>query len=339
MARTGIRAVVAPMFRSASWRTADGHSVEYAWDEAAGEKGLQQAVETIDAAIRHPSGRLSGMMAPAQIDTCTVGLLREALAVAKQRDIPVQLHAAQSVVEFDELTRRHGKTPIEWLDANGVLGPDLVIGHGIFLNDHPWIHWPHASDFARLVASGAQVAHCPTVFARRGIALNTIGRYVEAGVTVGIGTDTFPHNLLEELRLACYAARVLTGSFKAATTAQVFNAATVGGATILRRTDIGRLVAGAKADLVSIDARHPLMQPVREPIRSLVYSALDRAVRDVWVDGRQVVRDAAVLTIDVERALAALCEGQAEALRTTASRHFACRGADELSPMVYPLRT
>ena len=53
-----------------------------------------------------------------------------------------------------------------------MLGPDLVIGHGIFLNDHPQIHWPHGDDFERLRDSGAAVAHCPTVFARRGIVLN-----------------------------------------------------------------------------------------------------------------------------------------------------------------------
>ena len=59
----------------------------------------------------------------------------------------MQTHACQAVVEFYEMVRRHGKTPIEWLDAIGVLGPDLVIGHGIFLNDHPQIHYPHANDF------------------------------------------------------------------------------------------------------------------------------------------------------------------------------------------------
>ena len=97
----------------------------------------------------------------------------------------MQTHACQAVVEFHEMVRRHGKTPIEWLDAIGVLGPDLVIGHGIFLSDHPQIHYPQAAISRCCGDSGAAVAHCPTVFARRGMALNTIGRYMDAGITVG----------------------------------------------------------------------------------------------------------------------------------------------------------
>jgi 5-methylthioadenosine/S-adenosylhomocysteine deaminase len=338
IAATGIRGVLCPMFRAATWSTRNGHSVEYHWDEAGGEKGLRQALEVIDAAARHGSGRLSGMMGPSQIDTCGAGLLRESLAEARRRAIPTQLHAAQSIVEFNEITRRHGRTPIEWLDSIEVLGPDLVVGHGIFLNDHPQLHWPHADDFGRLVRSGAQVAHCPTVFARRGIALNTLGRYTEAGIVCGIGTDTFPHNFLDELRMAAYAGRLVSGNFKAAKTSQVFDAATVGGARILRRPDLGRLAVGAKADLFLADTTHPVMRPLRDPLRSLIYSAGDRAVRDVFVDGMQVVRDGAVPSIDIEKAIARLQAGQDAALGSTASRDWAKRDIDAMSPRVYGVR-
>ncbi|MCC7048091.1 MAG: amidohydrolase family protein [Alphaproteobacteria bacterium] len=339
LAGTGIRAVLCPMFRSASWRTDDGHSVTYQWDKKAGERALATALETIDRARQHPSGRVGGILGPSQIDTCTEGLLKDARDEAKRRGVPIQLHAAQSLVEFNEITRRHGKTPIEWLDSLGLLGPDLVIGHGIFLNDHPWVKWPHADDFRRLAASGAQVAHCPTVFARRGIALNTLGRYMDAGIACGIGTDTFPHNMVDELRTACYAGRVLAGNFKSVSTAHVFTAATVGGAAMLRRPDIGRLAVGAKADFSVVDLRHPYMRPVREPLRSLVYSAGERAIRDVYVDGAQVVREGRVLTVDVEAALQTLAEAQAGALEVAPGRDWAKRRADQMSPMVFPLRS
>ena len=339
LAATGIRAVLCPMFRAATWSTSNGHSVDYHWDEAAGERGLKQALGVIDAASKHESGRISGMMGPSQIDTCGAGLLRESLAEARKRNIPTQLHAAQSIVEFEEITHRHGKTPIEWLDAIGLLGPDLIIGHGIFLNDHPQLHWPHADDFERLAKSGAQVAHCPTVFARRGIALNHLGRYMDAGITCGIGTDTYPHNFLDELRLAAYAARVLSGNFKAAKTFHVFNAATIGGAAMLRRRDLGRLEVGAMADLFLSDTTHPTMRPLRDPLRSLIYSAGDRAVRDVFVAGRQVVHNGEVMTIDIERASAALQAAQDAALGSTATRDWAKRSVDDMSPRVFPVRT
>jgi cytosine/adenosine deaminase-related metal-dependent hydrolase len=338
LAATGIRAVLAPMYRSASWRTCDGHSVEYQWDEKAGERAFANALAVVDEACRHPSGRVSAMLAPSQIETCTEGLLKESLDEARRRGIPIQLHAAQSIVEFNEIVRRHGVTPIEYLDRIGLLGPDLVIGHGIFLNDHPQLHWPHADDFARLRASGAQVAHCPTVFARRGIALNTLGRYRDAGIVVGLGTDTFPHNMIDEMRLACYAARILTGNFRAASTAHAFDAATIGGARIVRRPDLGRIAVGCRADFSLVDMTHPYMRPVHDPLRSLVYSASERAVRDVYVEGEQVVRDGEVLTIDVEAALETLRRAQAATLATTAERDWAHRTVDEMSPRVFQVR-
>ncbi|UYN97492.1 MAG: amidohydrolase family protein [Enhydrobacter sp.] len=335
LARSGIRAVVAPMMRQGYWFTRNGHTVEYAWDEKAGEKAFQSAMATIDAALRHPSGRLSGMVCPSQIDTCREGYFKEALQEARGRGIPMQTHACQAVVEFHEMVHRHGKTPIEWLDAIGVLGPDLVIGHAIFLSDHPQIHYPHGRDFEILKDSGAAVAHCPTVFARRGMALNTIGRYMNSGITVGIGTDTFPHNMVDEIRLACYLARVVSGNYKMGTTRHAFEAATVGGAKILRRPDLGRLAPGAKADFALVDMAHPYMQPAQEPVRSLIYSASDRAIRHVYVDGVQVVRDGKVQTIDVDAATAGLVEGQRKRLKTVPQRDWAGRSAEQLAPPVY----
>ncbi|TXL81589.1 amidohydrolase family protein [Vineibacter terrae] len=338
LASTGIRAVLCPMYRSGHWYTKNGHAVDYAWDEKAGEQAFAAALQTIDHAAQHPSGRLSGMVGPAQIDTCTEGLFKDSLAEARRRGIPMQTHAGQAIVEFNEMVRRHGKTPIEWLDQIGVLGPDLIIGHGIFLSDHPQLHWPHSDDFARLRASGAAVAHCPTVFARRGIALNTIGRYMDAGIPLGMGTDTFPHNMLDEMRLACYVARVVSGNYKHGQTRHALEAATVGGAGILRRPDLGRLLPGCKADFALIDLHHPYMQPPLEPMRSLIYSASDRAVRHVYVDGIQVVRDGNVLTIDIDAAVAAMNDGQRRRLATVPQRDWAGRTAQQLAPPVLAAR-
>src|SRR5580693_3712291 len=335
LAASGIRAVVAPMMRQGYWFTKNGHTVEYAWGEEAGEKAFEMAMQTIDRALQHPSGRLSAMVCPSQIDTCREGFFREAHQEARKRGLPMQTHACQAVVEFHEMVHRHGKTPIEWLDSIGVLGPDLVIGHGIFLNDHPQIHYPHGNDFERLRDSGASVAHCPTVFARRGMVMNSIGRYMDAGITVGVGTDTFPHNMLDEIRLVCYLARVFTMNYKMGTTRHAFEAATVGGARMLRRSDLGRLSPGSKADFSLVDMSHPYMQPSHEPVRSLIYSAGDRAIRHVYVDGKQVVKDGKVLTVDVEAATAGLIEGQRKRLKTVSQRDWAGRDADGLSPPVY----
>ncbi len=147
------------------------------------------------------------MVVPAQIDTCTAGLLRDSFAEAVRRDLPWQTHAAQSVVEFHEITRRHGRTPIDWLHHQGVLSDRSIVGHAIFLDDHPSTRWHSDTDLGQLADTGTTVAHCPTVFARRGITLKDVGRYLRRGVHIGLGTDTYPHLMLDEMRLAAYLAR------------------------------------------------------------------------------------------------------------------------------------
>jgi cytosine/adenosine deaminase-related metal-dependent hydrolase len=234
LAESGMRVCIAPMFRSARWFTKNGHLVEYAWDEAAGEKAMAEALTLIDRAEQHPSGRLFGMVVPAQIDTCTEGLLRESFAESRARGLSWQIHAAQSVSEFHEITRRHGHTPIGWLDHLGLLSDRSIIGHGIFLDDHPSTRWHTDTDLARLAETGTTVAHCPTVFARRGITLRDFGRYLRGGVNMGVGTDTYPHNMLDEMRLVAYLARTQAG-----------NPRTMDSRPVQRSDDRGQPSAGA----------------------------------------------------------------------------------------------
>ena len=116
---------------------------------------------------------------------------------------------------------------------------------------------------------------------------------------------------------------------------ELFHAATVGGATALGRDDLGRLAVGAKADIVMLDLDAPGMRPVRDPLRSFFFSAADRAVRHVFVDGRQVVKDGEVLTID-RRALAGpLQEAQAAFVRNAPYVDFRGRSADEIAPLSF----
>jgi cytosine/adenosine deaminase-related metal-dependent hydrolase len=276
------------------------------------------------------------MISPAQVDTCTPELIRDSIAYARERNVPFQIHAAQSVTEFHEMIRRHGQTPIGWLHGLDALGPGSIIGHAIFLDHHPWLHWSTRDDMAILAETGTTVAHCPTVFSRRGITLRTIGEYLRAGVNVGVGTDTYPHNMLEEMRSALIFARITAGTVDDLTTQDMFMCATRGGAKALGQEDIGGIAPGLKADLVLVATDHPSMMPLREPLRSLIYVASERAVREVFVDGQQVVADGRVTTIDYQAASEALQEAQARSLAKVPSLDWAGRPADELAPMALP---
>jgi len=179
------------------------------------------------------------------------------------------------------------------------------------------------------------VAHCPTVFVRRGIAMRDTGRYLRRGVGVGIGTDTYPHNMLSELRLAAYVARLQDGSPRAVATTDIFNAATLTGARALRRDDIGRLAPGCRADLVLVGLDHPSMRPAHDAIRTLIYASDDRAIRAVYVDGRKVVEEGRVLTIDHAAASAALAEAQRRIVERAPGLDWAKRSLDAIVPPTF----
>ena len=139
--------------------------------------------------------------------------------------------------------------------------------------------------------------------------------------------------------VALYAARAVAGTVEGADAAGVFEAATIGGATALGRDDLGRIAPGYRADLVLADLTHPAMIPVREPLRSLIYVAGSRAVRDVFVDGVQVVADRRVTTLDMDAALAALQQAQERAIPAVPDIDWAGRTLDEMAPMALPVRS
>jgi len=336
MARSGLRAVLAPSYASARWVVRRSHLLEYEWNEAAGRKNFDAALRLVSDLGRHPSGRLSGMVSPAQIDTCTEDLLRDSIAAARERRVPFTIHCAQAVSEFQEIVRRHGITPVQWAHGLGLLGPGTILGHAIFVDEHAWLHWWSRRDVALLAETGASVAHCPTPFARYGQTLRDFGRYRRTGVNLGIGTDTVPQNMLEEIRWATVLARVAAEDIRTAEMADVFHAATAGGARALLREDIGRLAPGAKADLVLVDLANPWMMPVRDPLRSLVFHAADRAVRDVWVDGRRVVDGGRVVALDRAGALERLQAAQARMEAGVPGRDPRRRASAEIAPLSLP---
>ncbi len=237
-AASGMRGFIAPGYASARWYLDNDRELKFAWDEARGRDGFAAALSLIDRAARHACGRLSGVVSPMQIDTCTPELLRNSHDAARDRGLLFTVHVAQSVIEVQEMLRRHGKTPVQWAHEIGILGPETILGHALFLDAHSWIRWWTRTDLGLIADSGAAVAHCPTPFARYGQIMENFGDYLRAGVTMGLGTDTAPHNLVEEMRKAAILTRIAARDIETVTTADVLHAATVGGATALLRDDL-----------------------------------------------------------------------------------------------------
>ncbi len=306
LAESGIRAYVAPSFQEAQWRTRNGRILDFEWDAAAGLAGFERGNATLDLVDEFGDGRLSGMMFPAQVETVGEELMRECREEARTRNIVWQTHCAQSVPEFREMVARTGRTSVQWLADIGVLDETAMLGHAIYLDHHSGLAWHTRDDLGILADSGAAIAHCPLTFSRWGTVLETFLTYRDAGVRIAMGNDTGPVNMLEEIRCAFTQARVASNDPASVSMSDIFRAATIGGADALGRTDIGRIATGAKADLVLVDLTHPRMQTCVDPLRALVFVAADRAIRDVYVDGRLVYADGNSTAYDAHAASATL---------------------------------
>jgi cytosine/adenosine deaminase-related metal-dependent hydrolase len=334
-AHYGLRVYVGLTFRSGAWRTRDGRRVVWEWDEEAGRQGLRRAVEFH---ARHDGAHgdlVRCFVAPAQIDTCTPELLRDAKRFADEARRPYQVHASQSVVEFNEMLQRHGKTPVAWMHELGLLGPSTILGHAIIIGGSSWTNYP-PGDLALMGGAGCSVAHAVWVFARRGVAMESFARYRRAGVNMSLGTDTNPQSVLEAMRWAAVLSKTMERNTEATTAAGVFDAATLGGARALGRDDLGRIAPGARADLVSWKAASWRMTPLRDPVKNIVYNATDEDVDRVWVNGRLVVDGGRVLAADERAILEALQAAGERMWPRMREFDWAGRDADELSPQTYP---
>jgi len=333
MARSGMRFYAAPTFASARWGMSAPQTVTWKWDEARGLAEFEKAQRVMADAEAHNSRRLDAVVFPAQIDTVTQELFAAGRKHADQSGRRFSTHIGQSVVEVREMIRRHNLTPVQWAAQNGLLKNDTVLAHCILLDDHPQIGWHTAKDLDLIAESGASVAHCPQPFARYGLAMDHVGRYRARGVNVGLGTDCAPHNLIEEMRLAIVAGRLMSEDIRSLDTAGAFEAATFGGATALGRDDIGALAPGMAADIVLVDTNHPLMQPVRDPLRSFVFHAADRAVRTVLVDGEVVLANGEPVHLDSKAAMETVAEAQARMIKDAPKVDYAQRPGDTISPL------
>ena len=166
---------------------------------------------------------------------------------------------------------------------------------------------------------------------------------IRCGAFVGVTHGPVHHKVrrsvdTEELRTAAILARVGAGQAHTVTAADILTAATIGGARALRRDDLGRITRGAKADFVMVDLTHPAMQPLYDPVRSLVYAASERAIRHVFVGGQQVVRDGRALAFDYADASARLEMAQRRAIEKVLGSDWAGRSAAEIMPPTFPSR-
>ena len=257
----------------------------------AGEGGAADLARCMALRERHDgaaNGRIRFALGPHGADTCEPDLLREVRRSADALGCPITIHLAQSLPEIEVLERRHGKSPGEYLDDLGLLGPDLLAAHCIYADD---------ADLARLKRRDTTVVNCPRTFARGGVTA-PFHRFAERGLRTVVATDGYCMDLVGELRAAGLVSKLHAGRSGVSSARELLDAVTRRAAEALGRDDLGRISPGARADLVVVDMAKPHLQPVSDPLRTFAGNALGSDVAALMVDGRMLVEDARYLLAD-----------------------------------------
>jgi len=228
-------------------------------------------------------------------------LLREVKRLSDERDVPIHSHVLETRLQAVQAQMTHGKSLIEYLDELGLLGPRLTLIHAI---------WLSARDIDLLGTHGCSVVHNPLSNMKLGSGVCPVRRLLDAGVNVALGTDGMTTSdtvdLIEAIRAASLLHKI-SGSDCAdwLSADEVFDMATIAGARSgLMAHELGTLEPGKRADIILLDREAWGFLPHIDPVRQLAFAGNAEAVRTSMINGRIVMRDRRILTVD-ERALKA----------------------------------
>jgi 5-methylthioadenosine/S-adenosylhomocysteine deaminase len=294
----GIRATLAPY-------TAD----RYDYFET-----LETNRRLLETHLSAAGGRVRTWVGLEHIFYCSPGMFRDAAALAEEFGTGIHTHSSESIWEVQECVRQFGRRPIEEFYNRGILGPQTVIAHSVWLDDR---------EVQLLVQTGTAVTHCPCSNMKLSSGPARIGFYRDQGVTVALGTDGEKENnnldMLEEMKFASLLQKVSTLDPTTGDPWDILDMATRQGARALGLADVtGTLEVGKDADIVTVDLRGIHFVPVLHGAdlnvpAHLVFSASAHDVRDVWVQGRRLVEKGSVVSVDVA-AVAARAQAAAEEL-------------------------
>ena len=236
------------------------------------------------------------MVAPHSPYSCSRELLEASLNLAKEEDIPLHIHVAETKEESGIILKRYGKRPIAFLDELGYLDHQAVFAHGVEINE---------AEIARLADSQVAIAHNPISNLKLASGIAPVVQLQKAGVPVGIATDSVASNnnldMFEEGRTAALLQKMKSGDASQFPIETALKALTIEGAKVLGMEDeIGSLEVGKQADFLVIHPQGKIhLQPQENMLSHLVYAVKSSDVDDVYIAGEQVVRAGKVLTVDL----------------------------------------
>ncbi|HVK92811.1 MAG TPA: amidohydrolase family protein, partial [Mycoplana sp.] len=273
----GLRVYLSPAYRSGGMvLEAPGRMVPV-FDEERGFQGLKDAIAYIERQNGRHGDLVRGMLAPDRVETSTLALLQRTDAAARDLGCKFRLHMAQGSMEVDTVRMLHGTTAPVWLAKAGLLSDRLIAPHATNATEE---------DLALYAVNGVSIVHCPLVSGRGGSILNSFSACRKRGINIAMGTDTTPADMWMNLLVGLITGRIADRAPDQLRSADLFDAATLGGARALGRSDLGHLSPGARADIAVFDLDDTVMAPSIDPITTLVTGGSGKVTRAVFVDGR-----------------------------------------------------
>jgi 5-methylthioadenosine/S-adenosylhomocysteine deaminase len=246
-------------------------------------------------------------VAPHSIYTCSKKTLQDAAALARKYHAPILIHTAEMKKEWDDSEKQNGMSPVQYLDKIGILGPDVVSAHCIYVDE---------ADQKTLARRQVGCVHNPSSNMMLASGVAPVAAMRTAGVAVGLGTDgpagsNNDLDLMEEMDLAAKLAKITKMDPLALNAKAVVEMATIEGAKALHmEKEIGSLEAGKKADFIIISLDEPNAVPMYDLYAQLAYALKGSDVETVVIGGRVVMRDRKLLTVKEEEAMAKAREYQ-----------------------------
>jgi 5-methylthioadenosine/S-adenosylhomocysteine deaminase len=254
----------------------------------------EQATALIAQWGTDPRARIHCGIGPHAPNTCSDALLRRCRELAAEGRARIFIHCGQSEAEVESVRARGHAGSIHCLAASGVLGPDAVLAHCIYIDD---------AEIDLLAETGTWVVHCPTSNVKVEARMAPVARMRGAGVRMALATDWAPTNngmdLFDEMKCAGLLNKAAAGDPEFMRVDDLLAMVTIDAARALGlETVAGSLEAGKHADIIALSMDGLHLQPWQNIPATLAYAAKGLDVRHVWVDGRQVVRDRRPVLVD-----------------------------------------
>ena len=279
----------------------------YATDQTALHRGvwensldsLKQAEELIKTWNGAGNGRLHIWYSPRSVGGVSKELFMKVCSLAKEHGVGITTHWAEVQNNVDYTLEKYGLLPIEFASEIGMLGKNVTFAHGIYLTD---------KEINLLAQTGTNICHCPVCNSKLAMGSARVSEMLKSGVNVCLGNDGMPVNntadMFREMRTAILIQRDKYNDPLYPTAGEAIEMATINGAKgIMSEELIGSIEEGKLADIILVNAHNPHMIPIHDPVSAIVWAANGNDVDTVIIDGKIVMQDKKVLTMDEEKIL------------------------------------